>query len=276
MTQDVEAVDMANSQSVIPSFVDNGTWSACFGLSWTDLMMRDQAVSNRIVRPGGGYIRKVAGTMGVAAGRNEIVAKFLADYDADWLFMVDTDMGFDPDTVDRLVASANANTAPVLGALAFAQRVDTALTAAPFHGQRYRIQPTLYSWHELDNGEKGFRSVDRYARDAFQVVAGTGAACLLMSRGALTEVGPDPFTPLVIKGAGGNGTDRGYSEDLSFCVRLAAAGIGVAVDTAVKTTHHKGGIYLDETAYALQQETLTQAAGHQVAAIVQDRMRAGV
>jgi hypothetical protein len=37
------------------------------------------------------------------------------------------------------------------------------------------------------------------------------------------------------------------------------------VDTAIKTVHHKGGIFLDEVQYAMQQETLIQARGHAIA-----------
>jgi hypothetical protein len=261
--------------TVIPSFVDGGTWSACFGLSWTDLMMYDQAVSNRIIRPGGQYLRKVAGTMGVAAGRSEIVANFLTQ-DAEWLFMVDTDMGFDRDTVDRMVDSAMMNDVQILGALCFAQKQDTDLGPAPFYGQRFRIQPTLYRYTEVkETGERGFRSITKYARDAFQEVDGTGAACLLMHRDALTAVGPDPFRPLAVRGAGGNGTDRTFSEDLSFCARLANTGIRIGVDTSIKTTHHKGGIFLDEVAFAMQQETLIQAKGHEIARKAETLMNAG-
>ena len=73
-------------------------------------------------------------------------------------------------------------------------------------------------------------------------MSATGAACLLVHRDALEAVwrraGPvwfDPIAPL--------------SEDLSFCVRLADAGIATHVHTGVKTVHHKGGGYLDEQAY---------------------------
>lgn len=256
---------MTGTASVIPAFLDNHQWSACFGLSWTDLMLHDQAGPGHIVRPGGMYLREVCGTMGVAAGRNKVARQFLGT-GADWLFMVDTDMGFAPDTVSRLVESATVNESLVLGALAFALKRDTDLAPAPFFGQRFRIVPTLYSFHNVaETGEKGFRPIDKYRRDAHQSVAGTGAACLLMHREALEAVGPDPFTPMVIKGGGGNGTDRTFSEDLSFCVRVAAAGIGLGVDTSIKTTHHKGGLFLDETAYAMQQETLIQAKGQQIA-----------
>jgi hypothetical protein len=253
---------------VIPAVLDGGQWAACFGLSWAHLMLHDAANNARIIRPGGQYLRKVAGTMGVAAGRNEVTAAFLAT-DAEWLWFVDSDMGFDPDAVDRLVASAHANNAQVLGGLCFAQKVDTDLAPAPFQGQRFRIIPTVYEFLELANGERGFRHQDRYRRDAFQPVAGTGAACLLIHRSAAEAVGPDPFAPITDPTGGGKGTPRTFSEDLSFCVRAVGAGLTIGVDTSVKTTHYKGGIYLDETAYAMQQETLIQAKGHEIARLAQ-------
>lgn len=259
--------------TVIPAFVDGGEWAACFGLSWTDLMLYDQVTSGRIIREGGQYLRKVAGTMGVAAGRSEIVANFLQQ-DAEWLFMVDTDMGFSADTVDRMIHSAISSHVQVLGALCFAQKQDRDVHPASFYGARYRIQPTLYRYVEVaETGEKGFQSVTRYFRDGFQLVDGTGAACLLMHRDALAEVGPDPFRPMTVQGAGGNGTDRTFSEDLSFCARLANAGVPIGVDTSIKTTHYKGGIFLDETQYAMQQETLIQAKGHEIARQAEAAMR---
>lgn len=254
--------------------VDGGEWAACFGLSWTEMMLFDQAVSQRMIRPGGQYLRKVAGTMGVAAGRNEICAAFLAS-DAEWLFMVDTDMGFAMDTVDRLVESAARNEARVLGALCFAQKQDPDLAPAPFYGARLRIQPTLYAYTEVDaTGEKGFRSMTRYRRDGYQEVGATGAACLLIHRDALTAVGRDPFTPMTVTSAGGKGTNRTFSEDLSFCIRVSAAGFAVGVDTSIKTTHYKGGIYLDEVQFAMQQEMLIQAKGHEIARMAEGVMNA--
>lgn len=250
---------------VIPAVVDNGEWAACFGLSWTGLWMYDAGGSNKIVRPGGMYLRKVAGTMGVAAGRNEIVRGFLST-DADYLFMVDADMGFDPDTVDRMVESLEANNAGVLGALCFAQKQDLDMAPAPFYGNRYRIQPTLYAYTEVpETGERGFKSITKYRRDQYQTVGATGAACLLMARNVLEALPEDPFTPVTVNGAGGHGTRRTFSEDLSFCIHVSGAGFEIGVDTSIKTTHYKGGIYLDETAFAMQQETLIQAKGHEIA-----------
>lgn len=267
----------ASAGTVIPAFVDGNQWAACFGLSWADLLLYDQAQSNRIIRPGGQFLRKVAGTMGVAAGRNEAAAHFLAHTDGEWLFMVDTDMGFAPDTVDRLVASAEANGVRVLGALCFAQKLDTDLEQGPYHAVRYRIQPTLYGYTEVqDTGERGFRAMTKYRRDAFQHVAATGAACVLIHREALEAVGPEPFMPITDPTGGGNGTPRSFSEDLSFCIRVQAAGLEMGVDTSIKTTHYKGGIFLDEVAYAMQQETLIQAKGHEIARRAELYMRHGL
>lgn len=262
--------------SVIPAVIDGQEWAACFGLSWTDLMLHDVLGPNRIIRENGQYVRKVCGTMGVAAARSEIAAHFLAHTNGEWLFMVDSDMGFAPDTVDRMVASAEANSVPVLGALCFAQKIDPDVRQGDLYAARMRIQPTIYAYAELPNGERGFQSMTKYRRDAFQRVAGTGAACLLVHREALTAVGPEPFMPITDPEAGGNGTPRTFSEDLSFCIRVQAAGLDMGVDTSIKTTHYKGGVFLDETTFAMQQETLIQARGHAIARQVELYTRNGL
>lgn len=263
--------------TVIPSMVDGGEWAACFGLSWTDLMLRDQATSGRIIRENGQFVRKYAGTMGVAAARSEIAQYFLDHTNGEWLFMVDSDMGFGSDTVDRLVASAEGHGVSVLGALCFAQKVDPDVQQGPYGAIRFRIQPTIYSYAEIPNtGERGFRPVNKYKRDAFQYVAGTGAACILIHREALASVGPNAFMPITDPEAGGNGQPRTFSEDLSFCIRVQASGLEMGVDTSIKTTHYKGGIYLDEVAFAMQQETLIQARGHAIARQAEAYTRAGL
>ena len=178
--------------AVIPSMVDGGQWASCFGLSWADMLLLDQAQAQpRILRQGGQYLRVVAGTGGVAAARNTIVANFLAlEHRPEWLFMVDTDMGFAPDTIDRLVASAQASRALVIGALCFAQKSNQAPETA-LHARRLKLVPTLYRYVDLGQ-EKGFLPIEDYKPDGFQWVDATGAACLLMHRSALLKVGPDP------------------------------------------------------------------------------------
>jgi hypothetical protein len=238
--------------SVVPGFLDDGHWSACFGLSYLELTLHDALTSRRIVRENGTYLRKVAGTAGIPDGRNEVARNFLDHTDGEWLWFVDTDMGFAADTVDRLVASADRYQRPVMGGLCFAQR---RVTAAPFHAQRFGIIPTVYSYVELED-EVGFVPMAAYPRDEVVECAGTGMACVLIHRRALFRVreryGDAWFDPLAHP-TGLKGRPRTFSEDLSFCVRLAAVDVPLHVDTSIRTCHEKGGIYLDEEAYDRQQ-----------------------
>lgn len=237
--------------AVIPSMVDGGTWASCFGLSWADMLLWDQANAARIFRPGGQYLRVSAGTGGVAGARNQIVAQFLAlEYQPEWLFMVDTDMGFSAQVVDQLVTSAMTNGASVVGALCFAQK-SAQHAETDLHARRLKIVPTLYRYLDLGE-EKGFAPMEDYIPDRFQWVDGTGAACLLMHRRALERAPVDPFRPILVPNALPGGAHREFSEDLSFCARLANVEVAIGVDTSIKTTHAKGGIFLDEETYRVQ------------------------
>ncbi|WP_435585814.1 hypothetical protein [Micromonospora aurantiaca (nom. illeg.)] len=238
--------------SVVVGYCDGGTWSASFGLSYRDLVMHDVLGPQRIVRAGGTELRKVVGTMGVAPGRNDIAAQFLDGTDGEWLWMVDTDMGFAPDTVDQLVKAADAELRPVLGGLCFALKRQE---RGDLYAERFRMAPTVYEYLDLGD-EVGFRPILDYPRGQVVQVAATGAACLLMHRSALAKVrgryGDAWFDPIVHP-TGAKGRPRTFSEDLSFCVRLASVDLPIHVDTGVRTSHHKGGVFLDEAAYDHQQ-----------------------
>ena len=49
-----------------------------------------------------------------------------------------------------------------------------------------------------------------------------------------------------------------FSEDLAFCVRLAACDIPIYVHTGVKTGHDKGGVFYDEPFYDAQQSAMNE------------------
>jgi hypothetical protein len=238
--------------TVVPGVLDNGNWSACFGLSYRDLSLADALGPQQIIRPGGGELRKVCGSGGIAAGRNEVAAQFLDATDGEWLWFVDSDMGFRPDTVARLVAAADPAERPVLGALAFCLLGDG---HADLYAERYLVQPTLYAYRDTGD-EVGFQPIGDYPADQVVEVSGTGAACLLIHRELLEAIrskyGDAWFDPIVHP-TGNHGRPRTFSEDLSFCVRVAGVGAPLHVDTSIKTTHHKGGIYLDEEMFARQQ-----------------------
>lgn len=239
--------------SVVVGFLDGGQWSACFGLSYRDLCLYDVVASQRIVREGGKELRSLCGTGGIPAGRNRVARDFLDSTDGEWLFFIDTDMGFASDTVDRLVTSADRYQRPVMGGLCFSIKRQK---PGELYAERFRMAPTVYEYLELEDGEVGFRPIIDYKRDDVIQVAGTGAACLLIHRRALHNVrqkyGDAWFDPIVHP-TGEKGKPRTFSEDLSFCVRLQACDIPVHVDTSVKTCHEKGGVFLDEEMFDRQQ-----------------------
>lgn len=212
--------------SVTIGYMDPGKWSAVFGLSLRDLYLYEAACGRQPYE-----VRVQAGAGGLADGRNYIVEKFLG-HGSEWLFMVDTDMGFAMDTIERLVRSACLQEAGVMGALCF-QLYDKDQRAS-FHGKRYGIMPTLYE----DMAGEGYRHIPDYKQDDVVRVDATGGACLLIHRSVVSAIADNWFTEL-----------PDYSEDLSFMRRCAQFNIPVHVDTSVKTTHDKGALFLDEELY---------------------------
>jgi hypothetical protein len=224
--------------SVAVGFLDPGHWSHCFGQSLIDMYLVDAFGSKRMI-PNGKYLRQWCGANGIVAGRNKIATQFLDETDCEWLFMVDSDMGFSPTTVDDLIASADPLTRPVVGGLCFALRKDA---PGEFYGQKYVVVPTCFEFVDSAD-EVGFRSIVDYPRDSLFSVDATGAACMVVHRSALErvreKVGDHWFNPVSHGGAT-------FAEDLSFCLRLTACEIPLFVNTAVRTTHDKHGVFLDE------------------------------
>jgi len=250
--------------SVVVGYLDDGHWSACFGLSYRDLLLHDVLGQQRVMRKNGKELRAVTGSGGIPTNRNRVARDFLDNTDGEWLWFVDSDMGFAPDTVDRLVKSADPQLRPVMGGLCFAALRRKPPVGTTLYAERFLIQPTCYEYVELED-ELGFRPIIDYPADQVMLVGATGAACLLIHRGALERVreqyGDAWFDPITHP-TGLKGKPRTFSEDMSFCVRLQATGIPVHVDTSVKTTHEKGMVYLDEETFALQQRQLAQEATH--------------
>jgi GT2 family glycosyltransferase len=163
----------------------------------------------------------------ISTGRNMVVRNFLGG-DAPWLFMCDTDMVFGAGTIDQLVEAADPADRPVVGALCWSQNPDG--------GDPY---PTMYELTENDAGELAFIRYKQWPPGAVVRVTGTGAACLLMHRTALETVAKhagDEAAPWFRESSAQRGL---IGEDLTFCLRCAAAGIPVHVATGVTAGHMK-------------------------------------
>ncbi len=175
------------------------------------------------------------GSDGIAGARDKGAAQFLAETDAEWLWWVDTDMGFAPDTLDRLLEVADPVERPIVGALCFAQKQHEPDGMA---GWVTSVAPTIFDWVELtDTGEQGFRSRMEYPVNALVRCAGTGAACILIHRSVLYQMAEKFGT--VYERAKNPTTDERMGEDLSFCMRAGALDVPIYVHTGVRTTHFK-------------------------------------
>lgn len=242
-------MDKVKSGSAVCGFLDPGKWSACFGMSYANMLLFDLNASGRLFQGGSSFLRMQCGSGGLVQCRNQVVTDFLDRTEGEWLFLVDTDMGFAPDALERLILSADRYHRPVMGALCFQLR--RRREEGEFFGVRHSVNPTVYNWVVLPE-EVGFVPIGDYARGQVIKVAGTGAAAMVVNRRSLNKIreadGDNWFTPIVHP-TGYKGGPREFSEDLSFCVRLAQHGIPVHCDTSVRTTHDKGGVFLDEAEY---------------------------
>ncbi|MDM4722763.1 glycosyltransferase [Micromonospora sp. WMMA1363] len=236
-------------EKVVMAYLHPGQVDGAFMESVLDLLIYDMAMHRRIVN-GGGRLAVQAGT-NVAGPRNGLVKKFLEFGEAEWLWMVDSDMTFRPDTLERLLDQADPQKAPIVGGLCF---------GFDEHGD---IQPTLYGFA----GDEHHPQVIRYHEwkpDCMWQVAATGGACLLMHRSALELMRDFDHPRRPEKGFNAaypwfqetehDGTPVG--EDITFCWRAALAGIPVYVNTGVHLGHIKSR-ELNMDAYFIERGLLT-------------------
>jgi hypothetical protein len=179
----------------------------------------------------------------IVDARNKAIADWLDDptrSHIDWWFWLDTDMGYNPDTVERLLAVADPKKRPIVGGLCFSlsEEADDGMG-----GKRVEPRPTLFKWVP----ELGCIGVADYPINTVMPVAATGAACVLIHRSVLEAIrdehGDTWYDRIPNPYVGGL-----HSEDISFCLRAGALGFPTLVHTGVRTTHLKH-FWVGETEY---------------------------
>jgi len=210
----------------------------------------------------GGFIPRRATTGDLAGGRNEVVMDFLKT-DSQWLFWIDTDMGFEPDVVERLLEVADPVERPVIGALCFAQREHVSDGVG---GWRPMAWPTVMDWNVIA-GRGGFEVRWDYPRNTVTRCSATGSACILIHRSVFERVQVEygehvrqlnverglprelglPWNSWYTRVANPT-TGELLGEDLAFCARMLRMEIPIYVHTGVQTTHQKH-IWLQEEDY---------------------------
>jgi hypothetical protein len=223
--------------SVCLAYVHDTDVAYSFHDSVINLLMFDASTRGRVLE--GGYIAvRCARSSDLVDARNHAVKTFL-ERPADWLFFVDTDMGFAPDTIDRLIEVADPTTRPIVGGLCFAQK-ETGQDG--LSGYRTAPRVTILDWVDTEGGPT-FMGRTRYPVNTVVKCAGTGAACILIHRSVLERIRDESGPVWFDRVPGGGGKLLG--EDVSFCVRAGALDIPVHVHTGVRTTHLKS-VWLGE------------------------------
>lgn len=173
---------------------------------------------------------------GLVDARNELMRFFLDSTDATHIWFIDTDMGFKPDTVKKLLEP----NLPVVGALTYGMT-----TVRPDDLSGYVTEPFIVAYDmvidkDTDRAHYVLKTDLDLDDQTPQLVAATGTGCLLISREAAdavrTEHGDTWFNQLRYK----HDTQlQVISEDMSFCYRLSTVGISIYVHAGVKTNHMK-------------------------------------
>lgn len=173
-----------------------------------------------------------SGPMTIVEGRNTAAATLLDQTDCEWLWTIDTDMGFRDDILERMLEFASPGQVPVIGALCHGQFTGK----SDGMGGYYRSSaPTLYV---KEDGRYTLKPDKGYPEDRLIKVAATGAACMLIHRSALESVREDHGDTWYNR-VQRPGDPMPMGEDLSFCKRLEEQGFPIYVHTGIPTTHHK-------------------------------------
>jgi glycosyltransferase involved in cell wall biosynthesis len=211
--------------------------------SWWQLFLADLGTYQRIRR--GGIIAMECNSGQLVAGRNKAVQDFL-DSDVPWVLWLDTDMGFQPDLLEQLMAAADPTERPIVGALCFGQRQ---LGPDGMGGYHTMAVPTVYDWAPVRTSDgqelEGFDIRWGYPQGALVRCSATGSAAILVHRSVYERIAEKYGAEWYHRVPAREGS---MGEDLSFCMRATALDIPVHVHTGVRTTHAKR-IWLAEADY---------------------------
>lgn len=211
-------------------------------MSMMQMLAYDKSIGGNLIGSAP-FMVSCSGPHGLVEGRNMAVKHFLDETDHEWMFWVDTDMGFKGDALDQLMQAADPIERPVIGGLCFAYKQ---VGPDGYGGFRMAPLPTLFSLARDKDGVIGFVNRSVFPDNSLVQVAGTGSAFILIHRSVLEAVRAkhhDEWYSLICYEDG-----RSMSEDLSFCWRVGDVARPVFVHTGVKTTHHKM-IWVAETDY---------------------------
>lgn len=147
--------------------------------------------------------------------RNNL-AKHALSMKADFVLWLDSDMMFEPDTLERMMAKMEERDLDILSGI--------------YYRRRHPFSPVLFKKLSIDeNNFANFENYNSYPEDDIFEVEGIGFGCVLMKSDVLFDVAAqykDWFSPLGRVG-----------EDLSFCWRARQCGYKIFADPEIQLGH---------------------------------------
>jgi hypothetical protein len=141
-----------------------------------------------------------------AIARNSLVEQ----REGDWLFMLDTDMTFEPDTLARL--------------LRVAEETQTDVVCGVYHFGSPPYLPVMYAWVEaLGN----YQQLVKWEDSGPFAIGASGGGCLLVKSTVFDRIGGNPFAV----------APPFATDDFPFFEKCRVAGITCACDPRVKCGH---------------------------------------
>lgn len=212
----------------------------------------DLLVYDRVAQDLGGDFRVHSQSLGLVDAANGICQAFV-DSEMQYLFWLDGDMGFAPDTARQLRASVNDSDRPIVSALTFKYQ-QTHLDG--YNGYLCEERPVIMDWVDLGDADgTALRSRKSYPENALVRCDATGMACVMIHRSVheaiLEKFGPVWHSPIAFgDGAPTSGQivpeairdasrAKTLGPDVSFWMRASLCDFPIYVHTGVGTNHQK-------------------------------------
>lgn len=221
---------MPKTRDTLVAHLHPETVAASFHQSYGDLILADATSPDGVIADA--VHSKCAG-WAIADGRNQAVEHLLSG-DLDWLFFIDADMGFKPNTLAELRKVADPVNRPIVGGLCFTWRDQGDDGMA---GARCAPAPTIYDRHPCDDGFWRYGTRGAYPVGHVIDADATGAACLLIHRSVLERMLDQFGRSWFDRTLGDDGQQLG--EDLAFFDRCRRLDVRLHIHTGVRTTHAK-------------------------------------
>ena len=187
-----------------------------------------------LIKEGQTYISMIIGSL-IYESRNNL-AKQALQLNCDYVMWFDSDMIFQPDTLQKMIKHMENGYDMVSGI---------------YYRRRHPYAPVLFSKIDInEEGRSEWEPMNDFPEDGLFEIGGCGFGCVCMKTDILMDIaakeGAAWFNPLA-----------GFGEDLSLCYRWRQAGGKIWADPSIKCGH-VGQVIVDENVYKASREMIEE------------------